>query len=307
MSRVVSCLGILLLIGAFGGGCASHRNKSFDVSIADADRALKDMRAEPKALKRPLVVLGGFCDPGIASSHLTSEFRRATGDKRVIGVSFMWCGDFDACRKEVIDAVDKAFPNSDPKWTTEVDVVGVSMGGLVGRYAAVAPPSDPEARRLRVARLFTFSTPHRGAAMATLPTLHQLQLDMRADSRFLRRLDAAESSQRKGKPYEVEPYVLLGDTIVGATNAAPEGMTPWWVPGEPLLDSHIMVMLDSRIIADVARRLRGEQPLTHGPPEPLPSDKPAEPAPAPSPKAHAAAPAPAAQASAPVASADASH
>jgi hypothetical protein len=67
--------------------------------------------------------------------------------------------------------------------------------------------------------------------------------------------------------------VRLGDIIVGAPNAAPEGLTPRWLPGEPLQDSHIGAMLDKRIIADVARRLRGEQPLTSDPPQPLPNVK----------------------------------
>jgi pimeloyl-ACP methyl ester carboxylesterase len=204
---------------------------------------------------------------------LTKEFRRLTGDRRVIGVSFLWCGDFDACRRDVIAAVDKAFPSDDPNWTTEVDVVGVSMGGLVGRYAAVTPAADPDARRLRMARLFTIGTPHRGAALAVLPTLHQLQIDMRADSRFLRRLDAAESGDDTAPSYQVVPYVRLGDSIVGAANSAPFGMTPYWVPGEAFQDSHMMAITDARIIADMARRLRGETPLAQDPPQPLPGEK----------------------------------
>ena len=275
MSRPLSCLGCLVVVALAAGGCASHRNASFSVSNEQAQRVLKGMRAEPKPLERPLVVLAGFCDPGIATTHLTKEFRRLTGDRRVIGVTFLWCGDFDACRKQVIAAVDKAFPNDDPTWTAEVDVVGVSMGGLVGRYAAVAPTADPDARRLRMARLFTIGTPHRGAALAIMPTLHQLQIDMRADSRFLRRLGAAESTDDMAPAYRVLPYVRLGDSIVGAQNSAPHGMTPYWVPGEMFQDSHIMAMLDARIIADVARRLRGEEPFAQDPPQPLPSDEPA--------------------------------
>jgi hypothetical protein len=42
------------------------------------------------------------------------------------------------------------------------------------------------------------------------------------------------------------------------------------VPGKPFQDAHLMAMADPRIIADVARRLRGEPPLTSDPPEPLP-------------------------------------
>jgi pimeloyl-ACP methyl ester carboxylesterase len=252
-------------------GCgAAKENASFDVSIPRAQEILHDMRASPKPLERPLVVLSGFCDPGIAAGHLRGEFRRLTGDQRVVGVSFLFCGDFDACRKSVIDAVERKFPSDDPRWTTEVDVVGVSMGGLVGRYAAVPRNNDPNAKRLKIARLFTISSPHRGAAMAGAPALHRLHQDMRQDSPFLRHLAEMES-RANVHTYDIFPYVRLGDAIVGAENAAPAGRTPWWVSAQPLQDSHLMAMMDARIIADVARRLRGEEPLTHEPPQPLPS------------------------------------
>jgi pimeloyl-ACP methyl ester carboxylesterase len=266
----------LLLVGCGTSPAMRKGNPSFNVSTSDAGLELRKMREHPKPLERPLVVLSGFCDPGIAANILRGEFKRLTGDDRVIGVSFLFCGDFEQCRRSVIAAVDKAFPNDDPRWTTEVDVVGVSMGGLVGRYAAAPEPEHPDARRLRVARLFTISSPHRGALLAMLPTLSRLQLDMRSDSDFLRRLVQAEATIDDGQSgdaatYKIVPYVRLGDTIVGAKNAAPEGLTPWWLPAEPFQDSHLMAMADPRIIADVARRLRGECPLTHDPPQPLPT------------------------------------
>ena len=270
-------------------GCAAPpTNPSFAVSVYDAQRELSEMRSQPKPLQRPLVILSGFADPGFASNNLRSEFRKVTGDDRVIGVSFLFCGDFDDCRRRVIEAVDKAFPGDDPEWTTEVDVVGVSMGGLVGRYAAVASNDPAQSRRLRIARLFTISTPHRGAAWAVLPALNRMHRAMRPDSSFLRGLAEAEA---EGGDYEIYPYVRLGDAIVGATNAAPHGRSPWWVPGEALQDAHLMASLDARIVADVARRLRGEPPFTTDPPQPLPSaEGGSPPAPAPGADEHASAP-----------------
>jgi hypothetical protein len=283
-------------------GCATHApNPSFNVSNDDARAALREMKHDAKPLPRPLVILGGLDDPGVATMVLGDDFREITGDdSRVIGVSFFFCGSFDGCRKRVIDAVDKAFPSDDPVWTTEVDVVAVSMGGLVARYAA-APPRARQAtatatatatanaasqpttdraptRRLHIARLFTISSPHRGAALAFLPTFNQLQIDMRAGSRFLQRLDAydelIEAGSAQTRPYdsyELIPYVRLDDVIVGERNAAPAGWTPWWVPAEPFQDSHMFAIADPRIVADIARRLRGEPPLTSDPPAPLPA------------------------------------
>ncbi len=64
----------------------------------------------------------------------------------------------------VIDAVDQKFPSSDPEVTTEVDVIGYSMGGLAARYAAMpATAVNLSKRRLQIGRLFTISSPHRGA------------------------------------------------------------------------------------------------------------------------------------------------
>ena len=261
--RLLPCALLLAFISA--GGCASAKpNPSFAVSTDDAQRALGEMRTHPKRLERPLVILSGFCDPGIASSHLRSEFKRLTGDDRVIGVSFLFCGDFESCRRQVIEAVDKAFPSDDPNWTTEVDVVGVSMGGLVGRYAAVPTLKEPEGRRLRVARLFTISTPHRGARLAALPGWDPMHLAMRPGSPFLRRLERLEATPG-GRGYEVYPYVRVGDWVVGQGNAAPVGLAPLWLPNLPLQDAHFMAFVDPRILGDIAHRLRDEAPFVAGP------------------------------------------
>jgi hypothetical protein len=291
--RLFPAFALLAALSAMG--CATHTpNPSFNVSNDDAREALREMSHDAKPLPRPLVILGGLDDPGIAAMVLEDDIRELTGDDpRVIGVSFFFCGSFDGCRKRVIDAVDKAFPSDDPVWTTEVDVVAVSMGGLVARYAAAPPkmkPASPDAtsqpttdrsptRRLRIARLFTISSPHRGAALAFLPTFNQLQIDMRAGSKFLQRLDACDelveagsAQTRPSDSYELIPYVRLDDMIVGEKNAAPEGWTPWWVPAVPLQDSHMFAIADPRIVADIARRLRGEPPLTTDPPAPLPAE-----------------------------------
>lgn len=277
------CAGLLLALLPLLGCAAPPTNDSFPVTMHDAQRALGDMRDAPVPLVRPLVILGGMNDPGLASGILRSEFKQVTRDDRVIGVSFLFCGDFDACRGQVIEAVDRAFPNDDPEYTTEVDVVGVSMGGLVARYAAVPSLSDKEGggRRLRIARLFTISSPHRGAAWAVLPTFSRLHADMRPRSEFLRGLTDAESA---AAGYEIYPYVRLGDMIVGVANAAPQGQVAWWVPGAMFQDAHVMAAVDPRILADVARRLRGEEPLTSFPPQPPPvRNKPAPRQAAPSP------------------------
>jgi pimeloyl-ACP methyl ester carboxylesterase len=254
----------LVLLGA---GCAAPTNPSFPLSVSDAKAALREMEAKPKPLARPLVVLGGYHDPGLGAFVWRNEVRRWASDARIVDVSFARRGDFDACRRAVIAAVDRAFPTNDPNATVEVDVIGASMGGLVGRYAAVEKPGE---RRLRVARLITVSSPHRGAAWAGLPALSRLHADMRDGSAFLRNLERAESATETDD-YELVPYVRLGDRIVGAHNAAPNGVNAWWLPDRPFEPAHVAVNLDPRIRADVARRLRGEVPFTKAPGAPVPA------------------------------------
>jgi pimeloyl-ACP methyl ester carboxylesterase len=168
----------------------------------------------------------------------------------------------------VLAAVERAAPSgAEAEWTAEVDVVGASLGGLVARYAA-APPQSSEGnrKRLRIARLFTISSPHDGANLAESVALTQFHRDLRPNSAFLRRL--AESDPHP--TYELYPYVHLGDEIVGEQHAAPAGTNPLWLSNPPLAPAHLSAMLDERILADISRRLRGEEPLSHPPSPPLP-------------------------------------
>jgi hypothetical protein len=225
-------------------------------------------------LPRPVVIVGGYADPGI-TTRAASAMAREIGGDRVLSVHLWFCGSFDDAREYLIREVDKAFPSKDPQDTTEVDVIAGSMGGLAARYAAmpievVAPTSKGEARRrLRMTRLFTISTPHLGARMADLPQpLDSKVHHMRRGSAFLERLNAALPAEG----YELYPYTRLDDAVVGEENTAPPGFKPWWVATPPLEFSHINSMRDPRILADIARRLRGQKPFTTSPPADLPRD-----------------------------------
>jgi hypothetical protein len=261
------------LLALLLAGCGtSPRNPSFDVSATDARRVLREMRESPRRLERPVVVLDGF-GPPLASWILTPNLKRTLGDDRVIGVTFAFAESFEECRRRVTDALQRHFPSDDPDFTREVDVVAFSMGGVVARYAA-APPATSHGRRLRIARLFTISTPHRGADLAALPgLLGRLQLDMRPNSDFLTRLDRRTTAGPEQGRYELVAYTRLADRVVGERNAAPPGHTPLWLPNLPLEPSHLGCFTDPRIIADIARRLRREAPLAAGPPAPLPGSK----------------------------------
>lgn len=240
---------------------AKPTNPSFPTTFSDANRAIGEMRASPCVLRRPLVIIGGMFDPNVSPPLYRMWFERVTRDSQVITVSVGLCGSFDECRRKVIYAVQAKCPSSDPEWTSEVDVVGASLGGLIGRYAA-APSKDPaHSRRLRIARLFSISSPHSGANLAKSMAITQFHRDMRPGSNFLLTLAGNDSEAN----YSLYPYVRLNDEIVGERFAAPPGVTPLWLPNPRWMPSHSGAMCDERILADIARRLRGEEPLSHAP------------------------------------------
>src|SRR5688500_13584114 len=178
-----------VIVALLVAGCAKQPvNPAFNVSRADASRAIEAMGKDEKRLERPVVVLGGYHDMGIGPASFLPKFREAVGDdERIVPVTHFFRGTFDACRREVIEEVEKQFPSAEGAGETiEVDVIGLSMGGIVARYAALERPGE---RRLKIKRLFTISSPHRGAVRASLPTIHRLHRDLRSGSEFLRELD----------------------------------------------------------------------------------------------------------------------
>ncbi|MBT8486407.1 MAG: hypothetical protein HKO59_18010 [Phycisphaerales bacterium] len=257
-------LSLLLIIG----GCtATPTNPTFALTERQARLAWDAMCDTPRPFERPVIVLGGIHDPGLVAPNVARHLREVSSEETlVVPISFFTTGTFDACRRRVLTVMDDTLPADDPEETTEVDVVAVSMGGLVARHAARAVAGE---RRLRVKRLFTIATPHRGARLAELPTFDRRILDMRSGSAFLARLNG---NMHPDDP-ELFPYTRLGDAIVGPERTAPPHQTPWWVPNPPLTFAHLTAAHDPRILADIARRLRGEPPFAVTPPAPLPGGR----------------------------------
>lgn len=252
-------------------GCASDTplNPSFPLTRAEARAAIEQIHATPKALARPVVVLGGFHDPGLVASHIADVIRDSVPDRRcIIDISFFETGTFETCALKLLRTVESRFPAADAGETIEVDIVAYSMGGLVARYAASEAFSARHGRCLRIARLFTISSPHRGAELASLPTLDHRVRDMRQGSAFLALID---HDRAETHAYPLFAYVRLDDAVVGEERAAPPGLAAWWVPSG-FTFSHLLAGYDKRILADVLRRLRYEEPFSIEPPAPLPTD-----------------------------------
>src|SRR4051812_6486355 len=86
--------------------CAGQpENPSFAITVKDAGAAIDRMRADPKPLERPLLIIGGFWDPNFSPPLFKHHFKRLAGDdRRMATVSIGFCGSFAECRRKVIEA-----------------------------------------------------------------------------------------------------------------------------------------------------------------------------------------------------------
>lgn len=244
-----------------------HPNPAFPASNAQVRAAIDDMEARPVGVARPVVVLSGYRAPSFSANNLASSVRELTGAKedRVLAISYVFGDDIPTLADRVAQAVAEAFgsdvdPLTGERWTVEVDVVAVSMGGLVARTAWAEPTAVGRELgvRLNIATLYTLGTPHKGATIARYIHIDDAARQMIPGSAFLANL--AEVSPGGPGSYTIVPYATLRDGWVGARNSAPQGQDPIWVPGRLVL-SHQLITLEDRILADVGRRLRGEPPL----------------------------------------------
>lgn len=207
------------------------------------------MAATPTSAPRPIIILAGWRAMTFPSAMLASKLQRLVGRADTLAIAFPLHFRFESAAAFAIRSIRNRFPDS----TGDFDIVGISMGGLIARLAAMpAPDREP----LRIARLFTLGTPHRGARIAHLIRPDPTVRDMRPGSAFLQRLDAALPAAA----FDLTCYARLGDSWVGARNTSPPGSDPIWTRG-PRFMSHVTISSDALIITDIARRIRGESPL----------------------------------------------
>jgi len=222
-------------------------------NLAVSPGALAKIRAgmlrDPRPLARPVVVIAGYADPGIYSALVARELRRLTSRSRAdfLLPTINPFVDIAASGARAARQVRAALADRGLDPGTPVDMVGMSMGGLVCRTAASALVEDP----LEIARLFTLGTPHRGAEIAAAISPSTASSQMRPGSAFLGRLDACPV------PDETYCFTAAGDTVIGADRGVAPGATAYRLPGRPGED-HLSIMADPIALVEIARRLRGE-------------------------------------------------
>jgi hypothetical protein len=257
-----------VVLAASVAGCSTNPprvNPSFNVPVEQAEQALAELRETPTSAERPVLVVGGYFDLlGTQIDPMRDELVANFGEDAVLRRVHFAFDDFDRLRDRLVELVDEKFgPGDDPERTIAVDAVGLSMGGLVCRYAAMPVAGQ---RSLNLRRLYTVATPHRGAALGTRWSLDGLVRDMAIGSDFMRRLEAG----RVEATCELVSYVRLDDGVVGEVNAAPLGDTPIWVEALPWTRPHAHALRDPRLQADILRRLRRLEPFSREPRIPLP-------------------------------------
>lgn len=265
-SRRAACALVLAHL-AIGTACMTRTvNPRFPVPTDDASELLAQCARTPVAQARPILVLGGYMDPGFASSSIERALRRACVDgTTILAVSFGDCTSMTQCRDRVL-AATQSIRDADPDCA--FDVVANSMGGLIARYCALPPetvvdcglPEPIPSGALRIHHLYTICTPHLGARMAEGAFGSPMTQDMRPGSAFLACLDSALPRA----PYALTCFAREGDSIVGAERSAPAGIDPILFDTPPFELSHVDAHRDPRILLVIVRGLRGDDSLPLG-------------------------------------------
>ncbi len=238
----------------------SVENPDFPLTHAEAALEMERMRASPVLPKRPILLLAGYHAWRLMVASTARTMRSLVGGpaEEYHSIAYPLSSSIEGMARNVVRQVEQVWPNNEPHRTAEIDVIGVSMGGLVARVAAQLPLVDGQ-KRLRIVRLFTLATPHQGALLSSrIPGFlrDRAARDMHPDSRFLERLNASLPTAK----YDLTCYTRLNDKWVGATKTAPPNREPIWVSGLRFM-SHTTITADGRLLVDIARRLRGEEPL----------------------------------------------
>ncbi len=221
------------------------------------------MLAAPVALQRPVVVMGGWRAPPPPVRLLSSRVARLTSGNAgdFLCVTHALAGDVDSAAARAAERIGGWLAHrSAPR---SVDIIAISMGGLVARLLATGSVWADPADRIEVRRLFTLSTPHRGASLARWIRPDRAAAAMRAGSELYRRLDAALEDPAT-RPGEMYCYAQRLDWWVGTWNTAPRGHVLRCVHARGPISagfSHFTVHMHPGLVIELARRLRGEPGL----------------------------------------------
>jgi len=244
------------------GGCTTLTGPSRDnpLSKSELRAELAKMRVEPVQLERPVVVIDGWTAFG-GASIIKRELINLTDGEQDLVIKYSYpliFSTLESNARKIVKRIEERWPSDDPEWTTEVDVVGYSMGGIIARVAAESPRKSGKPRkRLKVKHMFTIAAPHKGTGwwIGWLP-VDQMSWAVSLWGRNYRKwLDErlAEAD------YELYCYGQGNDWIVDG-NFEAVGHPEFKARGQIIL-SHLSSYGNYRHLGDIAARLRGEDPI----------------------------------------------
>jgi len=245
----------LLLVIAIGlPACVPHlpMQSRLELEPARVQELELEFRSSPQPLARRVVVINGYRSPSFLADRLAGRLAALTSgcEGDFLTVSAPLGVDIERIADLVVQTVHERWPGAAQGRTIPVDVVGISMGGLVARTAALPERAAVGKRMLDIHRLMTLGTPHQGARAALLP-LDPALAQMQRGSPLLQRLDEALADA----PFSLTCYTHDNDLLVGADRAAPPGRQALWTSGT-LIGSHFTTTSDRAILIDIASRLR---------------------------------------------------
>jgi pimeloyl-ACP methyl ester carboxylesterase len=209
MSRAVGAA----LLAVSVAGCRATEVERGAAARAASIEDLEAMSRSPRALPRPLLLISGWNDDPALWQEFRAWLNRCACNSRVLVFTVDTRGPGGA--RDAADRLCAEFAR-----LGEVDVVAHSLGGLVAREAA---RECRGAERLRIVRLWTMATPHRGCGWSVFHAVsagyRQQVKDCRPWSPFLKDLKEDPSSAAM----ELFTYRCRGDIIVSRRSAAAAG------------------------------------------------------------------------------------
>ena len=226
-----------------------QRNPEFAVLRSEARDILAACAAAPVSLSRPIFIIAGYHSPLFTIRPIASALRLCVVNPELVHtISCPFAPSLESAAEHAFATISRHSAGS------EIDIIGHSLGGIVGRMLLVRS-NFPAVRRL-----FTMATPHRGAIVAPLAPIDRAARQLHSKSHFL----AALNSQPIPHSTQLICYARLHDWWVGARNCAPPGHGIYWLDADTAFSrllGHFSITRDERILADCIRRIRNETPL----------------------------------------------
>jgi len=187
---------------------------------------------------RPIIVLHGYAMSRANFLPLAHRLARA-GLGPIVGFEYWSLGRVAAAARQLGWFVDQVLAETG---AAQVDLVGHSMGGVVGRYYVALAGGDG-----KVANLVTIGSPHSGTQLSRFGIGHPMH-ELVSASKLLRRLADAPPPTRT----RVTVIWSRADALVPGSDQAP-------VPGAETVMyddlGHLAMLGSRRVAAELIKRL----------------------------------------------------